>query len=277
MATRLGNRAERLGAVRALRTVKGRREHQRFAFEGSTMLGEALAANFPILELYVTQPAYDTIAPVRDLDASGVPTFLLDPAAAATLSDVVTPSGIVAVAPTRRLDARRLLETGSPLLVLADLSDPGNAGTLLRSGDAFGCAGLLFGSLGIDPYHPKVVRGSMGGIFRLPVAVADPAQTAAAAAAAGVRLLGLATGGRSLQDEEWPSPLAIVVGNERRGLGAWQSICERIIEIPMTGGAESLSAGVAGSVALYESSKKARESKRCQESVLTEKSQDYRC
>jgi TrmH family RNA methyltransferase len=277
MATRLGNRAERLSAVRALRTAKGRREQRRFAFEGATMLAEAASSNFPFAELYVTEAAYDTVPLVRELDAAGVPAFVVAPAAAASISDVASPSGIIAVGPTRLNDAVDLFAGGTPLLILADLSDPGNAGTLLRSADAFGCAGVLFGALGVDPYHPKVVRGSMGAIFRLPVAVGGPAEAAAAAAAAGVRIWGLAAGGTNLSDETWPALLALAVGHERRGLGEWESRCERTVAIPMTGGAESLSAGVAGSVALYEATKKAAESKRCQESVSRPKSQDYPC
>ncbi|HEX3670130.1 MAG TPA: RNA methyltransferase [Candidatus Cybelea sp.] len=277
MATRLGNRAERLSAVRALRSVKGRREQRRFAFEGATMLAEAARSDFPIAELYVTDAAYEGVRLVRELEASGIPAFLVAPGAAESISDVATPSGIVAVGPARLSDTPELFGSGTPLMILADLGDPGNAGTLLRSADAFGCAGVLFGAKGVDPYHPKVVRGSMGAVFRLPIGVASLGEAAAAAVAAGVRIWGLATGGTSLNDEAWPALLALAIGHERRGLGEWESSCERTVAIPMIGAAESLSAGVAGSIALYEASKKAGESKRCQESVSGAKSQDYRC
>lgn len=267
MATSLGNRAERLSRVRALRTVKGRREQQCFAFEGTTLLAEAVAAGSAIDELYVTAAAYDSVALVRDLERTGTPVFVVEAEAAARISDVVTPSGILAVGPIRLRGVAELFAGGSPLLVLADLSDPANAGALLRSADAFGCAGVLFGSLGIDPYHPKVVRSSMGAIFRIPIAVGEPVPSAEAAARACVRMLGLTATGRPLLSEEWRPPLALVVGNERQGLGAWQALCEREISIPMTGATESLSAAVAGSIALYEARRNAAASKRCQESV----------
>jgi len=258
MATQLGNRAERLSRVRALRTVKGRREQGRFAFEGETLLAEAVAAEFPIAEIYATQAAYDSVALLRELDAGGTPAFVLEPATAAGISDLVTPSGIVAVGPTRLRSPAELVKGDAPLLVLADVGDPANAGTLLRSADAFGCTGVLLGPLGVDPYHPKLVRGSMGAIFRLSLAVAGPDEFGQVAAAAGLRVLGLASGGAPLAHEEWRPPFAIVVGNERHGLGAWQALCERVIAIPMTGPAESLSAAVAGSIALYEASRNAR-------------------
>ncbi len=261
MATQLGSRSERLAGVRALRSVKGRRERQRFAFEGATLLFEAVAADFPIDELYATQAAYESTSLVRELDARGTPTFVIDEVPAANISDLTTPTGIVAVAQIRSYGVNELFRRGSPILVLADVNDPSNAGTLLRSADAFGCAGVLFGRLGVDPYHPKVVRGSMGAVFRLAFSVADPPAAQEAAASAGVRVLGLAVDGRGLTPERWQAPLALVVGHERRGLGRWESLCDEIVRIPMGGRAESLSAAVAGSIALYEATRWAGDEK----------------
>ena len=82
MPTHLGSRAERLTRVRALRTVKGRREQRRYAFEGATLLADARAAKLPIEELYATQAAYDATPLVRELDLAGTPCFLVDPRAA---------------------------------------------------------------------------------------------------------------------------------------------------------------------------------------------------
>jgi TrmH family RNA methyltransferase len=241
-----------LTAVRSLRTVKGRRERRRFAFEGSTLLGEARAANFQIEEIYATQAAFDATPLARELDAEGVSTFIVEEATAARISDLTTPSGMLAVAPMRLLEPEELLRREGPVLILADVNDPANAGTLLRSADAFGCAGVVFGRLGVDPYHPKVVRGSMGAVFRLALSAASPDELARAASLRRRRVLGLAAAGTSLADERWNEPIALVVGNERHGLGAWESLCERMLAIPMAGAAESLSAGVAGSIGLYE-------------------------
>jgi RNA methyltransferase, TrmH family len=255
VATPLGNHAERLTAVRSLRSVKGRRERQRFAFEGTTLLGEARAANFPIDELYATQAVYDATPLVRELDAEGIPTFIVESVTAERISDLTTPSGMVAVAPIRLIDVGELVQQRSPILILADVNDPANAGTLLRSADAFGGGGVVFGGLGIDPYHPKVVRGSMGAVFRLALGIASPDEFARAAAAQGLHVLGLTAAGTALADEPWNEPTALVVGNERHGLGPWESLCERMLAIPMAGNAESLSAGVAGSIALYEATR----------------------
>ncbi len=143
-------------------------------------------------------------------------------------------------------------------------------GTLLRSAEAFGATGAVLGRLGVDSYHPKVVRGAMGSIFRLPIALASPAELAQAAARAGTTIVGLATGGTSLESVELGSAIALVVGHERRGLGTWEVPGMRLAGIPMQGAAESLNASVAGSIALYVIAQ------RCQESPGGRKSQDYR-
>ena len=256
MATRLGVHTARLKNVAALRSRKERWESKRFAFEGPTLLEEAHAGAFAIEELYVTQAAYDQTPLVRELDRIGTPTFLLEPASAAQISDLATPTGIVAVAPMRFSSLEEIFTGGNPAIVLADVGDPANAGTLLRSADAFDCAGAICGSLGVDPYHPKVVRGSMGAVFRLKLAVSDPPELADAAAAAGVRVLGLTAKGEPLADEPWDRPAALVVGHERHGLGRWEACCESLLGIPMAGAAESLSAAVAGSIALYEATRR---------------------
>jgi TrmH family RNA methyltransferase len=253
---KLGLHAERLKNVAALQSGKERRERNRFAFEGPTLLEEAHAAGFPIEEMYVTQAAYDQTSLVRELERTGTPTFLVEPASAAQISDLATPSGIVAIAAMRFSSLEEIFGHGGPAVVLADVGDPANAGTLLRSADAFGAAGVICGSLGVEPFHPKVVRGSMGAIFRLRLAVAEPAALGEAAVAAGVRLLGLTAKGEPLEGEHWEHPTALVVGHERHGLGRWEGCCARLLGIPMAGPAESLSAAVAGSIALYEATRR---------------------
>ena len=216
------------------------------------MLDEALRAGLPIEALYVTEIAYAACPAARELDERGTPTFAIDDRTAAALSDVETPSGILSVTPMRRDDLRTVMMRAGLVLVLADLNDPGNAGTLVRSAEAFGASGVLFGRSGVDPYHPKVVRAAMGSLFRLPIGVADADEMADAASAAGVAAVGLTAQGSVMKPGVWPERCALVVGNERHGLGDWAAACSSLIEIPMKGSVESLNAAVAGSIALYE-------------------------
>lgn len=251
----LGARADRLTRVRALRTVKGRREHEQFAFEGPTLLAEAHRSGTRIDELYVTADAYAATPLVRELEAGGTPTYEIAGASAAKLSDVDTPTGIVAVSAVRLAAAGALPPDADGLvLVLGDLSDPANAGALLRSADAFGASAVLFGRLGVDPYHPKVVRGAMGALFRLPLGLAEPAELAARAAETGFAVVGLRPDGDPIRGFSWPARCAVVVGHERRGLDRWTAACGSFAGIPMAAGSESLNAAIAGSIALYEAS-----------------------
>jgi TrmH family RNA methyltransferase len=270
MPVKLGFHADRLAGVRALQTPKGRRERNAFAFEGPTLLAEAHRSGITIEELYVTQSAYDASRLVGELDAAGTPTYVVDDRSAAKISDLETPTGIVAVARPQLSPLTRLLERDGVVLVLADLNDPGNAGALIRSAEAFGANGVAFGSLGVDPFHPKVVRSAMGSLFRVPLAAVDPVDLQKAAPGAGFEAIGLAAGGDPVGSASWPGRCLLIVGHERHGLGRWEGLCAGRRGIPMRPGAESLNAAVAGSIALFDALGRA-----CQDSVRRPKSQDY--
>ena len=250
MATVAGAHSDRVRNARDLHAHKGRREQGRFLFEGPTLLGEALRSGAQILELYVTKPAYEREAAVREAEASGTSVFFVDDRTVEKMSDVETPTGIVGVAPTRFAPLEDVVRSKQSL-ALADLNDPGNAGTLLRSAEAFNVQAVAFGGSGVDPYHPKVVRAAMGALFRLPLCIATAAEFAHAAASAGVDVLGLHMEGDDIRAVRPAERTALVVGHERRGLGEWAGACSRLVAIPMNRTSESLNAAIAGSIALY--------------------------
>lgn len=253
MPTSLGAHSARVEFARELLTKKGRREHARFSFEGPTLLADALAAGTQIECVYATGAAYEESRTVRDAEARGVPVYVVDERTMRRISDVETPAGVIAVAPIALFAAAELLDEPGLVLALADLNDPGNAGTLLRTAEAFGVTRVIFGSRGAEPHLPKVVRAAMGAIFRLRLAVATPADLNAVLA--DWEVTGLAARGEPLGRLAWHRKALLAVGNERRGLEGWEPLCGRFAAIPMAGGAESLNAGVAGSIALYEASK----------------------
>jgi len=257
MAVQLGAHAAQIHAVRELLATRGRREQGRFAFEGPTLFEEASRSGVRIDEAYATDSVYANNASVRALEAGGTPVYLVDDRTMAKISDLETPTGLVMVTPIQLKPVNSLFSEPGVVLVLADLNDPGNAGTLLRSAEAFGVTRVVFGRFGVDPYHPKVVRGAMGAIFRLRLGVCEPTELAAAAEAAGATTFGLMAGGEPLSGAVFGPRSALIVGHERRGLGLWESACSRRLAIPMHGATESLNAAVAGSIALYEASKKA--------------------
>lgn len=254
MPTFLGAHNARIDAARDLLTKKGRTQQGRFSFEGATLVQEAHDAGVRIEALYLTKSAYENFALVSRIESSGAEVFVVDERAMKRISDVDTPTGIVAVAPMTLAEPAQILEGSGTVLLLADINDPGNAGTLLRTAEAFGAAGVIAGSLGVEPHLPKVVRAAMGALFRVPLAVAEP-QTMRQAMTAW-EVTGLTASGEPLSALEWGSRTVLVVGNERRGLGRWEPLCTRYGSIPMPGQAESLNAAVAGSIALYEATKR---------------------
>lgn len=249
MAAIAGAHGERVRLARALRTGKGRQEQGRFAFEGPTLLEEALRSGAQLVEIFATERTYAHPA-VQEAEAGGTPVFLVDERTAARLSSVETATGLLTVAPIRYVDIG--VAVASRLsIVLAGIADPGNAGTLLRSAEAFGAQAVVFGAGGVDPYHPKVVRAAMGALLRLAVAVSEPQPLLEASRACGALVLGLEATGEDLRDLQAPERTVLVVGHERHGLGGWAATCDRRVAIPMNAGVESLNAAVAGSIALY--------------------------
>jgi TrmH family RNA methyltransferase len=250
----LGAHNARIDLARDLLTKKGQREHGAFSFEGPTLLAEAVRSGTPIQALYVTQQSYEQTPLALELESQGVPVYLIDDRTMRKISDVETPTGIVAIAPIRLFGVADILQEPGVVLALADLNDPGNTGTLLRSAEAFGVERVIFGSRGAHPHHPKVVRSAMGAIFRLHIAVATPADVHAVLGSWEVTGLGL--DGEPLDHLRWHQRSMLLVGNERHGIGPWQPLCTRQGAIPMLGQAESLNAAVAGSIALYEATKR---------------------
>ncbi len=252
----LGAHNPRLQAVRALLSKKGRHEQQKFSFEGLTLVQEARASGVPLEALYLTQDAYDTEPSIVDLERAGTSMYILDDRSFARISDLQTPSGVLGITSLRFACVPDLLQEPGLVLVLADLNDPGNAGTLVRSAEAFGITRVIFGSLGVEPYHPKVVRSTMGSIFRTQVAVAGAGSLRKSAMKHRFAIVGTDIRGKRIDQASIPERALLVLGNERHGLSRWSEICDDRVGIPMKGRVESLNAAVAGSILLYEATKR---------------------
>jgi tRNA G18 (ribose-2'-O)-methylase SpoU len=168
----------------------------------------------------------------------------------------------VVAQPADRLDR---IATGPDFLgVLFDRpTSPGNVGTVIRSADAFGAAGVIIAGHGADPYDPKAVRASTGSLFALPV-VRIPAPGIVLDWVADLRAGGLPvrvvgtdeTGAFEVFDHDLTGPTLLVVGNETTGMSAaWRDACDVVVRIPIGGAASSLNAATAASVVLYETAR----------------------
>lgn len=251
MPTILGAHSPRIAALRELRTSAGRRAAGRFAVDGTTMLGEALAAGRTPEALFATARGLSDLNADPRFATLAAEALVVSDHAMAKLSDLVTPPGVLAVhrAQIQALDV--LLADGAPGLVLAGLNDPGNAGTLLRTAEIFGITTAIFGSGGVEPYHPKVVRASMGAIFRMQIATCSAHELTLAAIANRYEVVALGLGGTPLPQFHFERRALMAIGNERRGTESFLERVDREVAIPQTGAGESLNAAIAGGIVLY--------------------------
>ncbi|MQA35636.1 TrmH family RNA methyltransferase [Modestobacter roseus] len=257
----LTERSARVAAARKLTRRSGRDDAGAFLAEGRQAVSEALAeaGTDPdaVRVVFVTEAA---AAAHRDLlAATRVPVRLVTDKAAASLSETVTPQGLVAVCRLRDVPAGTLVTDPPRLSVaLAELNDPGNAGTVLRTADACGAGTVVFGAGSTDPYHGKVVRSSAGSLFHVDVVRSAPlGELVADLQAAGVTVLAADGGGEVPLDAAageglLAAPVLWLFGNEARGLDpALAALADARVRVPMRGRAESLNLSVAAAICLY--------------------------
>jgi len=251
-----------VAAARKLLRRTGRERVGRFLVEGAQAVHEALSADAVVHELFVTAAAARRHPDL--LDAAGAAGVRISPVtdrAAASLSDTVTPQGLVAVCDLLDVPLDVAL-AGPPTLVVmvAGVADPGNAGTVIRVADAAGAGAVLLAGDTVDPHNGKAVRASTGSVFHLPLArERDAPAVLAACRAAGLSLL--AADGRGELDLHEPRaaavlarPTAWVLGGEAHGLPAdLAAAADHRVRVPIHGRAESLNLATAAAVCLYAS------------------------
>ena len=185
--------------------------------------------------------------------AQGLPIFVLAPHVMAAICDAKTPQGVVALCSYPHHHAPETL--GDWLIALDGVQDPGNVGTILRTMDAAGFTGLLMDEKCADPYSPKALRSSMGGVFRVPaVRCENLADSLHALAGKGYEIIaGDLHGAPFYQRPKAKEKICIIIGNEGAGISpAVMAEATLRLKLPIVGGAESLNAGVAGAVMMYD-------------------------
>lgn len=172
------------------------------------------------------------------------------------LTDTVTPQGILAVVHQKVWDIKETLHNEAPFLILLDqLQDPGNLGTIIRTADAAGADGVILSSNSVDVYNPKIVRATMGSLFHLPViSKVDIKETIEALQQHHIGVYAAHLKGASYPYEvDFNKGTAILIGNEGKGLdNEIADLADQYIKLPMLGSAESLNAAVAASILTYE-------------------------
>ncbi len=253
-------RTPRIVAARRLQRRKDRDHSGRFLAEGPQAVREALAAG-AVVELFGTGPALERHA---DLAAQAPEVSAVTDDGFAALAETVHPQGLVAVCEQSDVPiAEALAKQPRLVAVVAEIRDPGNAGTVLRTADAAGASAVIFAGEAVDPYNGKCVRASAGSLFhvdvvRSPLAVVDLLQDS------GLQVL--ATSGTGDDDVDslldgglLAAPTAWVFGSEAHGLpDDLLTAADRRVRVPIYGGAESLNLAAAAAICLYASARAQR-------------------
>ncbi len=251
-------------AARALETAKGRRARNAFLCDGEHMVSEAVAMHPQgIQEVFVEKGKEERYAGLLEklgfsagssgLDRASCPLYTLEPHVMEALSQVKTSQGIAAVVslpPSAPLDS-----LGNRLVLLENVQDPGNVGTILRTLDAAGFHGCVLTVGCADPFAPKTLRATMGSVFRVPLALGQSGPSAMdALKAQGYALLAAELNGEPFyQRGPLPEKLCLMIGSEGPGLTpAALAAATHRYRLPMQGGAESLNAAVAAAVLMYD-------------------------
>ncbi len=256
----LGFRHKRVQRVRRLvGQASYRRSEGAFVVEGAKLVAEALSAGARLEGLYVDPAGWDD-AVVEQARRAGVRVFPLAPGVVERVSDTVSPQPVLAVAATAGSPLEELRDARL-VIVCADVRDPGNLGTILRSAEASGAGAVICCEGTVDVYNPKCVRASAGSVFHVRLVPGGTlVEVMRQLGAWGVRRLGTAaSGGEPYFEADLSGPTALVLGNEAHGLSA--SAAEHLdgwVTIPMPGRAESLNVGMAAAVLCFEAARQRR-------------------
>jgi len=244
-------RLRRLVQKRSLRWSEGV-----CVLEGPDLVAAALDSGVEFEALYVDDGHVHSpeIAAVIDrANAVGVRVFTLAEGVLEKVADAKTPQPLLAAVrfPMTHLSA---LSGEGLILVLHDVRDPGNAGTIIRSSDAAGVAAVIFTGQSVDPFNPKTLRATAGSIFHLPVVVSTLEETLHHFVARGAHTYAtLVRGGVDHRTVDFSKPSVVVIGNEADGLDdAAVGACQGAVSIAMAGRNESLNAGVAAALIVFE-------------------------
>lgn len=234
--------------------AKERKKDKVFLVEGFKMYEEAPIEH--VLEVYVSEDAMTKLSQnLREkLDRTGYETVASD--VFRKMSDTQTPQGILTVLRQPEYSLEEMISGSKPLLVvLENLQDPGNLGTIVRTGEGAGITGVIMSEQTVDIFNPKTIRATMGSIYRVPfVYVKDMKDTLQKLHEKGIHTYAAHLKGATYYNEfSFEAPTAFLIGNEGNGLQKETAdLAEHYLKIPMEGQVESLNAAIATSLLIYE-------------------------
>lgn len=244
------NQNSKIKLIRALLgRAKERREAGAFVAEGVRLVEEAVISNWRFrFALYDETLSERGRLQVERLRSQGVDVEEVSASVMKSISETEAPQGILAVLEATQLP---IPQSSNFILIPDQIRDPGNLGTLLRSAAASGVQAVLIPPETTDAFAPKVLRSGMGAHFRLPIHSMSWEEIGKSVA--GLQVFVADMDGQSCWDTDLSKPIVLIVGNEAEGASeSAQKLANGKISIPMSGETESLNAGVAGSVLMFE-------------------------
>ena len=236
------------------------------AIEGLRAVEEVIRSSLKFRAVFFRESAQNMAERLLPQIGSHVETLLIPDKMFDSAVPAETPQGVAALVKLREFSLEDILERLQigPVMVVIGLQDPGNLGTILRSAEAFGSAGVVLGEGTVSPFNTKVIRASAGSIFRLPVVLAKTAggteEITAKFRVQSVRMIATSSHkGTPLDQARLTESSAVFIGNEGSGLPRnLMAQVDELIAIPHSPQVESLNAGVAGSIVLYEAARQKR-------------------
>jgi RNA methyltransferase, TrmH family len=244
--------------VRALRDKKHRKSEGLFLAEGLRILTEAMeAGRLPEMIWYSPETAHHPLVEklIQATETAGGTAFITSSDILSKLSGKDNPQAVIGVYPEFLTQLNSIDRTSAPLWIVAQaLRDPGNLGTILRTGDAVGAGGLILIDDCTDPFSVEAVRASMGALFTQTIVTAPWDEFISWLRSGPGQLVGTSLNtSHDYQGPRYTAPTFLLVGNESQGLPKpYEAECDLLVKIPMLGKADSLNAAVATAVMAYE-------------------------
>lgn len=192
----------------------------------------------------------------KNMSADGVATELVSDVVFRQMSDTKTPQGILAIVQMKQYSEHDILgKDNAFVMVLEDIQDPGNLGTILRTGEGAGITGVIMSRNTVDIYNPKTIRSTMGSLYRVPfLYVDDLSETIGKMKSLGIRTYAMHLAGENTYAEkDYLGKCAFFIGNEGNGLKETTAkLADELMRIPMEGSVESLNAAISSAIIMYE-------------------------
>ncbi len=250
---------EKLKQIYKLKTEKEREKEGEFLIEGLRLCKEVLASDWEVEIVLFSSEFVESARGeklVEEFSRRGTEVFRVKKKEIEKLAETETPQGIVAMVTKRKFTLNKdFLEEASLLLVLDNIRDPGNLGTIIRTADASGADGVLLSKGCVELFNPKVIRSTMGSIFHLPVIESlDSKEILPEMKSSGFKIfVSDVHQGKDYTKVDYPEKTCLIIGSEASGISQKiLGLADERVRIPIFGKAESLNASVAAGILLYE-------------------------